>query len=110
MFVKRLKAIFAILLKGHIKMPLTQATQVAIAQTATAQRLPSLPFNNQFVPVILRAAVGNEAKIVIGSSSAVTSTTGFPLEAGAQVPVALVNADALWILGTVGDLLSIIGS
>jgi hypothetical protein len=84
------------------------AFQVAIAVTNTAQQLPSNPTGRG---VTLLAKTGNTADIAVGNSSAVTTATGALLHSGIPVLFEDVNGNtnALWIVGTAGDVISVIG-
>lgn len=80
--------------------------QTAIATTGTAQQLPANPGLKSFT---IAAKTGNTAAITIGSSSSVTSTTGFLLSPGQSVTIPGGNT-GLFVVGTAGDVLSVIGA
>lgn len=81
--------------------------QQAIAATGTPQNLPNNPI---FRSVTFSAKVGNAAAVVIGSSSAVTASTGFLLAAGTSVTLNFPgNTNVFWIVGTAADVYSVIG-
>jgi hypothetical protein len=85
------------------------AFQVALAATATPQNLPANPVLRS---VTIEAPAANTAAVVIGNSSAVTSSTGFNLDKGqiVTIPLSGGNTSALWIVGTSGDKCSVIGA
>lgn len=82
--------------------------QTAVAGTATPQNLPSNPVVNS---VTVTAKSTNTANIVIGNSSTVTATTGYILEKGLSVKIDLRagNTNAIWIVGTAADVISVVG-
>lgn len=77
--------------------------------TGTAQQLPSNPVVRS---VTLTAPETNSADVVIGDSQNVTLATGYVLEKGNSVTIPLVNGNtnAAWIVGTAGDVLSVVGA
>jgi hypothetical protein len=82
--------------------------QVAVTTTGTSQRLPS---NDVKRAITISAKSTNTAAIVLGNIAAVTSSTGYILEKGQCVTVELAggNTAAFYIIGTAGDVLSVIG-
>ena len=80
-----------------------------ITATGSAQQLPSHPIITG--PITLTAKSGNTAAIAIGTTSAVTGSTGYLLPAGQSVTLNLQsgNTNQLWINGTANDVLSVIG-
>jgi hypothetical protein len=83
------------------------AFQVTIAASATPQQLPANALVNGGT---LAAKAGNTASIELSPNPAVTSSTGFVLAAGQQVPFTGSNTNQLWITGTAGDVLSFLGN
>ena len=80
--------------------------RTAVATTGTTQELPSNPGMKYFT---IAAKTGNTAAITIGNSSSVTSTTGFLLAPGQSVTIPGGNT-GLFVVGTAGDVLSVIGA
>jgi hypothetical protein len=78
-----------------------------LTATGTAQQLPSNPVLNS---ITLAGKAGNAAAISVGSTAAVTASTGFLLGAGVTVtiPCRSGNTNEVWIIGTANDVLSII--
>ena len=75
--------------------------------SASAQQLPnSQIFNN----VTLMAKSTNVGIVYIGNSSAVSSTTGYPLEKGTSVSIKVDNLNQIFYVGTAADVFSVIGS
>lgn len=68
----------------------TAAAQIATGQTNTTGNIS------------LYAHSGNSSTLYLGSSSAVTSTTGYALEAGKSLQVGLENIDELWVIAAGG--------
>lgn len=62
--------------------------------------------------VTINAPATNSAAIVIGNVPNLTADTGFILDAGQSIALALPgdNTDALWAIGTAGDVFSIVGT
>lgn len=83
--------------------------QQTIAVTNTAQNLPSKPVLRS---VTIAAPETNSADIVIGNAPSVTTSTGYALEKGESVTIHFANGNtnALWMVGTAGDVLSVIGA
>lgn len=75
--------------------------------SASAQQLPS---NQIFNNVILSAKSTNTGVVYIGNSSAVSSTSGFPLEKGTSVSIKVDNLNQIFFVGTAADVFSVIGS
>lgn len=86
------------------------AFQGSIAATNTAQNLPSNPVKT----VTIAAKTGNTAAIAVGNASTVTTGTGFVLAAGQSVSLQFTggngNTNSLWVVGTLNDVYSVIGS
>lgn len=87
----------------------TISFQEIVAVSGTPQQLPSNPVLRS---VTVTAPATNSADIVIGSSRNVTLSTGYALEKGQSVTIPLHNGntDAAWIVGTAGDVLSVVGA
>jgi|GEM_PF-6850259 hypothetical protein len=87
------------------------AFQVTIAATNTPQVLPNNPFKGQ---IVLLTKSGNTASIEIGTASSVTTSTGAILAAGTSAPILAEgsnsNTNNIYIVGTMGDVLSVIGA
>jgi hypothetical protein len=84
------------------------AFQSAITSTGTAQNLPNNPILRS---VTISTPATNSAVISIGNASSVTSTTGYILAAGSSVVIELPggNTHQFWVVGTSGDVLSVVG-
>ncbi len=83
--------------------------QDTIAVSGTAQTLP----NNPVVRSITIAAPStNAAAIVLGNAPTVTTATGFLLAKGNSVTLELPggNTNSLWLVGTAGDVFSVVGA
>ena len=54
----------------------------------------------------------NSADIYIGNAPSVTTSSGYALEKGESVTVPLANGNtnALWVVGTADDVLSVAGA
>lgn len=85
------------------------AFQGVIAATGTAQNLPNNPVWNR---ITITAKSGNTASIEIGNASTVTTGNGYILAAGQSVVIVLNNGNTnqLWVVGTLADVYSVIGS
>ena len=87
------------------------AFQVTIAASATPQVLPNNPFKGK---ITLLAKSGNTASIEIGTAASVTTSTGAILEKGTSAIISAEgsnsNTNNIYIVGTSGDVLSVIGA
>lgn len=85
------------------------ALQVAIVATGVPQNLPNVPVVNS---ITITAPSANSANVAVSPSPTETATTGYLLAAGASVTVPLRagNLNAIWIVGTAGNIVSIIGA
>lgn len=85
------------------------AFQETIAVSNTPQQLPSNPVLRS---VTVTAPATNAGDIVIGASPNVTLSTGYALEKGQSVTIPLANGTtaAAWVVGTAGDVLSVLGA
>lgn len=81
------------------------AQQVTISGTAA-----QLNANPVFNSVTLTAKSTNTGNVAIGFSSAVTTGNGYLLEKGNSVTIKVPNANAIYVVGTASDVLSVIGS
>lgn len=82
--------------------------QGTIAVTDTPQNLPNNPIQNG---VTITALAANSASIVVSANPAVTTSTGFPIQKGTSVFIALNgNTNQLWAVGTGTDKYSVIGT
>ena len=83
--------------------------QETITATGTPQNLPSNPVANK---ITLQAFSTNAAAVVVGNAQAVTIHSGFLLERGSAITIDLPcgNTDQAWIVGTAGDILSVVGA
>ncbi len=84
------------------------AFQVAITTTGTTQNFP----NNFILTAVTITSASANSAITIGNSSSVTATTGYTLAPGASVTIQLPggNTNEIWVLGTSGNTLSVVGS
>lgn len=80
-----------------------------VTMTGSAINLASNAFQNG---VSFAAKTGNSAGIAVGNSSSVTTSTGALVPAGQVIPglQGIGNTNAYWVIGTSGDVLSVLGS
>ena len=85
------------------------AFQATIATTGAPQNLPDNPVVRS---VTINAPATNSSAVVIGNVPDLTADTGFILDAGQSITLALPggNTEALWAIGTAGDVFSIVGT
>lgn len=69
--------------------------------TTTAAALSAVSINATF-GVIVKALNANTAAIYIGTSSSVTSATGYELGAGENISIPVNNANLLWVISASG--------
>jgi len=84
----------------------TAATSVAQTVTASAAALAAQATTTG---VNIRASKTNGGTTFVGGSD-VSAANGYPLDAGESVSVAVSNASALFIIGTVADTVRVLRS
>lgn len=83
--------------------------QRTITATGTPQQLPANPVNGA---VSIAAPSTNTASITLGNSPGVTATNGYTLAKGGSVTIPLPegNTNAIWAVGTAGDVFAVLGA
>jgi hypothetical protein len=72
-----------------------------LALTGSAQRLTT---DDDFLGAIaVRAMTANAGKVYVGSSSSVSPTNGYELNAGEAVSLDITGAQLIWVIGTASD-------
>lgn len=72
-----------------------------------AEQLPTLALVNG---INMKSASGNNAAgIWIGADNTVAINNGYLLLPGSGIPIEVQNMDAVWVFGTVGDILYYLG-
>lgn len=80
-----------------------------LAATGSAQNLANHPIVSS---VTLTAKSTNTANIAVGNASTVSQSTGYLLEKGQSITLALRsgNTNSIWIEGTAADVISVVGT
>lgn len=87
-------------------LPIAILPNPPVSVTAVAAALPDKSLVNG---AILKAPAANAGSVWVGGDATVAVNNGYELEPGEFVPVAAINLNKFFIIGTLGDVLQWIG-